>query len=315
VSDLGDTARRATEAPRAVASQGVGNFVGAVLLRFRAADGTTHVRALGYQMMFVAISGFIGLVGLASALDIEQLRGVATELGRSLAPGPSGQILQQTIRQGSSQGWTAAVVGLFASAVAGTLAMAQLERSANRIAGSNDDRPGVRRYVRAAILALTVGVLFVLGTLIAVGGSALAEGFGWRGTTEQVWVVARWPFGAAVILVATYLLFLHAPRERLGEHRTLLWGAVVSLALWAVFSAGLAVYFSMRADSGQNPYGPLLAVIALLLWSMLSSLAFHLGLATMCELAGKKRPVDGDVVRLPDATQEREAPAAIPSPP
>ena len=32
---------------------GLGPFVGDVLLRFRAADGTTHVRALAYQTMFV----------------------------------------------------------------------------------------------------------------------------------------------------------------------------------------------------------------------------------------------------------------------
>jgi uncharacterized BrkB/YihY/UPF0761 family membrane protein len=315
VSDLSRTARRASQAPREVASRGVGRFAGAVLLRFRAADGTTHVRALAYQMTFVAISGFIGLVGLASALHVEQLRTMATDLAHSLAPGPSGQVLQQTIRQGSSAGWTAAIVGLFAATVAGTLALAQLERSANRIAGSNVDRPGVRRYVMAAVLAVTAGMLFALGTLIAVGGGAIGRGLGWSGTAEDVWLYARWPFGAALILVATYLLYRHSPHERLGEHRTVMWGAIVSLALWVVFSAGLALYFSIRSSSGENPYGPLLGVIALLLWSMLSSLAFHLGLATACELAGKRRPADGDVVALPDVDEERDRPLTVPAPP
>ena len=234
MSDPVTTARRATEASPEVAPRGAGRFVGGVLLRFRAADGTTHVRALAYQMTFVAISGFIGIVGLASALHVEALRRMATELGLSLAPGPSGEVLRQTIRQGSSEGWTAAIVGLSAATVAGTLALAQLERSANRIAGSNLDRPGVRRYAVAAVLAVTVGVLFALGTLIAVGGNAIGAGFGWSGTAEDVWLVARWPFGAALILAATFLLYRHAPRERLGEHRSLLWGAIVSLALWVV---------------------------------------------------------------------------------
>ena len=315
VGDLGTTTRRATEAPREVASRGPGRFAGAVLLRFRDADGTTHVRALAYQMTFVAISGFIGLVGLASALHVEQLRRMATELGHSLAPGSSGRLLAETIRQGSSEGWTAAIIGLSAAAIAGTFALAQLERSANRIAGSNEDRPGVRRYGLAAVFALTVGLLFALGTLLAVGGSAIAAGFGWSGTTEDVWSIARWPFGAALILAATYLLFRHLPKERLGEHRTVMWGAVVSLALWVIFSAGLALYFALRSDSGENPYGPLLGVIALLLWSMLSSLAFHLGLATTCELAGKRRPAEGDVVELPEADHARERSAEVPYPP
>lgn len=313
--DLATTARRASQAPRAVAARGVGRFVGDVLLRFRAADGATHVRALAYQMMFVTISGFIGLVGLASVLEIEQLRGIATELGRSLAPGPSGRILQETIRQGSSEGGTAAVVGLFAALTAGTLAMAQLERSANRIAGSNEDRPGVRRYLAAAGYALTIGVLLVVGTMAAIGGSAIGRGFGWEGTAESIWVIARWPLGAAVVLAATYLIFRHVPRESLGEHRTLIWGSVVSVVLWVAFSAGLALYFAMRADSGDNPYGPLLAVIALLLWSMLTSLAFHLGLSTVCELSGKRRPAEDDVLHVPEAAEEREASPALPSAP
>lgn len=314
-------ARDVTEAPRpdaahrGAARPRAGRFAGAVLLRFRAADGTTHVRALAYQTMFIAISGFIGLVGLASVLDVDALRGTATELGRSLAPGPSGRILQQTIDQGSSHGGTAAAIGLVAATLAGTLAMAQLERSANRIAGSNLDRPGVARYLVAAGLAVSVGLLLVIGTLVAVGGGAVARGMGWEGATETTWTFARWPLGAAVILVATYLLFRHAPRERLGDRRTLMSGAVVSLVLWIVFSAGLAGYFAMRSDTGDNPYGPLLAVIALLLWSMLTSLAFHLGLSTTCELSGTRRPAEGDVVALPDAEEERRAPATLPSAP
>jgi uncharacterized BrkB/YihY/UPF0761 family membrane protein len=239
MSDLATAARRAAEPARDVASRGVGRFAGAVLLRFRAADGATHVRALAYQMTFVAISGFIGLVGLASALDFGALRRMATELGLSLAPGPSGELLRQSIRQGSSQGWTAALVGLTAATVGGTLALAQLERSANRIAGSNLDRPGIQRYVTAAVLAVTVGVLFAIGTLIAVGGSAIGAGLGWSGSAEDVWLFARWPFGAALILVATYLLYRHAPRERLGEHRTVLWGAVAFRRARAVLLAAV----------------------------------------------------------------------------
>ena len=82
--------------------------------------------------------------------------------------------------------------------------------------------------------------------------------------------------------------------ERLGGRRATLAGAAVSLALWVLFSAGLALYFSMRSDSGDNPYGPLLAVVALLLWSMLTSLALHLGMSTVCELSGARHPDGGD---------------------
>jgi membrane protein len=235
-------------------------------------------------------------------------------MARSFAPGESGRLLQETIRQGSSEGATAAVVGLIAASTAGTLALAQLERSANRLAGSNDDRPGVRRYLVAARLALTVGVLLVVGTLVAIGGGAVSRGFGWTGTVETTWGIARWPIGAALVLLATYLLFRRVPRERVGARGEVFGGALVSLALWIAFSAVLALYFAVRSDAGENPYGPLLAVIALLLWSMLSSLAFHLGMSTVCELAGARKPDEGDVVRVSDVREEADPLPAIPSP-
>ena len=52
--------------------------------------------------------------------------------------------------------------------------------------------------------------------------------------------------------------------------------------LWFVFSLALGLYFSL---SSYAAYGPLLSVIALLLWSSLSSLALHMGLAVTAELA------------------------------
>ncbi|MGZ4146320.1 MAG: hypothetical protein ACXVPL_01315 [Actinomycetota bacterium] len=57
-------------------------------------------------------------------------------MASTLAPGPSGKLLQQAASHGASSGATAAVFGLAAALVATTLAMAQVERSANRLAAS-----------------------------------------------------------------------------------------------------------------------------------------------------------------------------------
>jgi hypothetical protein len=55
---------------RAVRRQDGGELAISSVKRLRDADGTSHVRALAYQSMFVLLSGFIGLVGLASAFDL-----------------------------------------------------------------------------------------------------------------------------------------------------------------------------------------------------------------------------------------------------
>jgi YihY family inner membrane protein len=280
--------------------RGIGTFVGDVLRRFIAADGTTHVRALAYQTMFVMLSGFIGLIGLASVLNIEQLRGVVSELGKSLLPGPASKLIEQAIEQGSQSGPTAAVVGLAAAAMAGMFSMAQLERGANRFVASNGDRPFVRRFAMALLLSLTVGTMLLVGALVLGGGGALESGFGWHGTAATTWAIARWPIGIIIVTVAIFAAFRFAPMRRLASARLLWAGTIVSVVLWVAFTAALAGYFALRANSSSsNPYGPLLAIIALLLWSMLTSLALHLGLAATAELSGASRPTD-EVVRIPE---------------
>src|SRR5262245_1971361 len=111
------------------------NLPGRVIRRFLRGDGLSHSRALAYETMLIVFSGFIGLLGIAALLDFEQVRGTVTELGRSIAPGPSGELLRQAAASGARHATRAAVFGLAGAAVAGTVAMAEAERLGNRIAG------------------------------------------------------------------------------------------------------------------------------------------------------------------------------------
>jgi YihY family inner membrane protein len=261
-----------------------------MIRRFLRADGMSHARALAYETAFVAMSGFIGLVGLAGLLNVGQLRGVVQELARSISPAPAGRLLAEAARSGSSGGGVAAGFGLAAALLAGTLAMAQLERSGNRLAGLGEDRSPVRRYATAFLLAATVGVLLTGAALVVGAGHSVAAGFGLRDEAETVWSIVRWPVGLAGAFVAVAVLFRLAPRRRLGG-RAVLAGAAVAVALWAVVTGLLSLYFSIR---GSSPYGPLIVVVALLLWSMLTSVALHLGLATSAELSGAGGPERSD---------------------
>ncbi len=290
---------------RAVRRRGGVELARSSVKRFREADGTSHVRALAYQSMFVLLSGFIGLVGLASAFDLPRVRGVVEELAAALSPGPSGQLLREAARQGASGGTIAMVFGLLAAVLTGTLAMAQVERSANRFAGRTEDRPFGRRYGVASVLALSAGVLLAAGGLALGGGRAIAEGLGWEGAALTLWTVVRWPLGVAVAAVGIFALFRTAPRERIGSPAALAAGTTVAVVLWLLFSLALGLYFSL---SSNLAYGQLLAVIALLLWSSLSSLALLVGLAVTVELAiGESRPEDP--VRVPESELKRSAPS------
>ena len=79
------------------------------------------------------------------------------------------------------------------------------------------------------------------------------------------------------------LLLKVAPSQRLGTTRHLMAGISVAVVMWAIFTGLLGLYFALSSSASQA-YGPLLAVIALLLWAGLTSLALHLGMATTVEL-------------------------------
>jgi uncharacterized BrkB/YihY/UPF0761 family membrane protein len=254
--------------------------------RFRAADGGSHTRALAFQTMFVAISGFIGFIGLVSVLHLPAIRNTVTSLAQRLAPGPSGKLLSEAAKQGATSGGTAMLLGLFAALVAGTLAMIQVERSANRLWGVREDRPTGSRIGRAFVLAVSAGILLAVAGLVLGAGRSIGHGVGWQGTAGTVWSVLRWPLGVAIGAAGTLLLFRWAPRERAASKRAERTGAVVALALWVVFTAALGLSLSMSSSS--DTYGPLLAIVALLLWSALASLALHLGLAVTGEMGGAR---------------------------
>jgi uncharacterized BrkB/YihY/UPF0761 family membrane protein len=276
----------------AVRDDGVPSIAVASIRRFQDADGTSHMRALAYESVFVLMSGFIGLIGLASVLGIQQLRSAVQQMASTLSPGPSGRLLQQAASHGASSGATAAVFGLAAALSAGTLAMAQLERSANRLGGV-EDRPAVRRYATAFVLAGSAGLLLALGGIMIAGSETVASGLGWRDEAASIWAIARWPLGILAVAGAIYLLFRAAPRRAIRPRRAVWVGAGVSVALWVAFTAGLALYLSI---GGGQTYGSLIAVVALLLWSVLTSLALHLGLAVAYELESRLLP---ETVRLP----------------
>jgi YihY family inner membrane protein len=256
--------------------------------RFRAADGFSHSRALAFQVTLTVLPALIAIVGLAAALDIESFSRVVQETLQQLAPGAIGEIFTESLRQGTSaarqeSGETALVGGAIAAALAGTAAMAQVERGANRIYGTEQDRPFLRKYLTAALLAASAGFLATLSLVVLVGGSAIRDSVGWGDTIDDVWVVVRWPLGIGLAVGSIALLFEHAPRRRQPEPSWLAFGAATAAVLWLTFMAVLVVYVEATGSFGAT-YGPIAGTIGVLLWTFLSAVALFLGLAFAAQL-------------------------------
>jgi YihY family inner membrane protein len=255
--------------------------------RFRAADGFSHARALAFQVTLAILPGLIAVVGLAATLDVDTFTQVVRDTIAELAPGAVGDILTDALRQGTSaardSGATALVGGAIAAAVAGTTAMAQVERGANRIYGTERDRPSLPKTSKPALLAATAGTLPVASAALLVGGSAIRDAIDWGDTVDAIWAIARWPVGAALAVTSIALLFERAPRRRQPEASWLAAGAVVAAVLWFAFMAALTVYVEATRNFGAT-YGPIAGTIGLLLWAFLSAVSLFLGLAFAAQL-------------------------------
>jgi YihY family inner membrane protein len=279
--------------------------------RFRAADGFSHARALAFQATLTLLPAVIAIVGLAVALGIDSFTRVVQDTIEELAPGAVGDIFTAALEQGSDaarrgSGKTALIGGALAAAFAGTTAMAQVERGANRIYGTERDRPFVRKYANAALLAATAGSFAVASVTILVGGSTIRSSLGWGDTFDSIWGVLRWPLGVALAVAAIALLFERAPRRRQPEASWLAFGAGMSALLWLVFMALLVVYLEATGSFGAT-YGPIAGTIGVLLWTFLSAVALFLGLAFAAQLEAVRAGVTAPSVERDENVPEPAA--------
>jgi uncharacterized BrkB/YihY/UPF0761 family membrane protein len=101
------------------------------------------------------------------------------------------------------------------------------------------------------------------------------------------------------------VLFRHAPRRNQPGLSWLAAGATVTVLVWLGVSALLGLYVVSAGNFGQT-YGPLTAVMALLLWANVTGIALLAGIALAAQLeaarAGGSDPLlrDSDDDGIPD---------------
>jgi YihY family inner membrane protein len=267
------------------------------IVRFRAADGFSHSRALAFQVTLTLLPALIAVVGFAAALGQDDFTRIVRDTIQDLTPGAPGEILTDALRHGSESGHesgeTALTAGGIAAILAGTSAMGQVERGANRIYGVERDRPFQWKYLIGLGLALSAGVLALLSLVVLMGGAAIRDALDWGEGLDTAWKILRWPLGVLLAVGSVALLFEYSPNRRQPEWSWLAFGAGVSALLFLAFMGVLALYMD-ATDSFGATYGPIAGTIGVLLWTFFSSIALFLGLAFAAQLeavrAGVPKP-------------------------
>jgi YihY family inner membrane protein len=263
--------------------------------RLRASDGFSHARSMGYLLILVFVQAVIAAVGIASAVGTGGVSRTIVKTLESIVPGPAGKVLTQAVHQAhhasSSGQWVAIVLGTVGAVVTGTTLMGQLERALNRIYGTEQDRPTLRKYGCAVLLAMSAGVLAVIGFVsIGIGGAVATSIAG--DTARTIWNVVRWPIGVGLLTASSAMVLRWAPRRHQPGWSWLSLGALNAVGLMAIVTIALNLFFENSTSFGST-YGPLAGIIALAFWSFFSSAALLFGAALSAQLEAVRAGATG----------------------
>jgi membrane protein len=227
--------------------------------------------------LFPAISVLISVYGLA--FDVQSVEQQLALL-RDLLPPPAFALISERVHELVSQpndtlsiSLVISLVVAFWSAAAGTKSVL----SALNVAYDTVEQRGIVGFqlialamtlcaVAAAVLA--IAVLVFLPTVISfVGLSAYSAA-----------LINDFSMALLVVLVggSIALLYRYGPSRQPPQDQRIFPGAVVATLLWLIASTGLSFYVSHIARFGVT-YGPLGAVVAIMLWFYLTAYVVLLG--------------------------------------
>ena len=117
-------------------------------------------------------------------------------------------------------------------------------------------------------------------------------------TAVTVWVIAKWPVIALIVITLISALYWTAPNVRQPGFRWITPGSVVAVLLWVATSALFAFYVA-NFSSYNATYGSIAAVIVFLVWLWITNLAILFGAELNAELE-RQREIEAGVP--PDKT-------------
>lgn len=271
---------------------------------------TSLAAALAYYA-FLAIpsvlliaAGLFGLIAGPHAITsiIDRLHGVIPSQATTLL---EGSLRRLTQKQGTS---------ITLIAVGGVLALWSLSGAMQNVMWALNlayDREETRGFVRRRIVAAAMAVFALMGSALALGLLVLGPHLsGWVGNAvgnktvvEIVWWVAQWPILIGGLLLAFGVIYYLGPNVRHPNWHFISFGAVFAVVVWLIASGAFAFYAS-RFGSYNKAWGSLSAVVVMLTWLWISSVALLLGAEINSESERSRELRQGQ-----PAEQDLQAPA------
>lgn len=262
-----------------------------VYAEFREDNLTDWAAALTYYgllSLFPALIALVSVLGLVG--DPETTTREVTEVIAEIGPESAAETFSGPVESVASSRDTAGfafVLGLAVALWSASGYVGAFIRASNLIYGTEESRPFWK--LRPLQIVITLAMV-LLTALLAVGlvltgpiVDAIAGAVGLGSTAVTIWEIAKWPVMAAVFVGMVSLLYYTAPDAELRGFRWVTPGAGVAITVWALASAGFALYVA-NFGSYDKTYGTLGGLVALLVWLWITNVAILFGHALNAQL-------------------------------
>jgi membrane protein len=286
----------------------------AILKRAFKRSNEDHITSLAAALAYYAFlsipavlliaAGLFGLIAGPHAVTtiIDKLNGIVPSQASSLL---KGSLQRLTEKQGTS---------ITLVAVGGVLALWSVSGAMQNVMWALNlayDREETRGFVRRRLVAAGMAVFALMGSALALGLLVLGphlsrwvgDAVGNKTATEIVWWAAQWPILIGGLLLAFGVIYYLGPNVKHENWHFISFGAVFAVVVWLIASGAFAFYAS-RFGSYNKAWGSLSAVVVMLTWLWISSVALLLGAEINAEVERSRELRQGKPAQV-----ELQAPA------
>jgi membrane protein len=270
------------------------------------AAGLSYYFLLSLFPLLIALATLLGYLPIPNLF--EQSMDFAARFVPSEAMGLVRRILQSVLTPNRGGLLSIGLIGTLWAASGGFSAMIDALDIAY---DARSSRPMLKQRLLALGLTFMTGGLMAIAMLLTIvgdrAGHFLSNVLHLSYVFELGWPYLRWGIIGLCIVLSMELLYFFGPNVKQRFKHTLP-GALIGTVLWVLISAAVNVYVSNFAHYNKT-YGTIGAVVALMFWLYVSSIAILVGAELNTELLkaegkklqGQQRIEPGQVAEVPKA--------------
>lgn len=279
---------------------------------FQSDDALGLAAQLAYYLILALFPFILFLVAVLDTFSNPEFARTVLVYLQQVLPGEVFDIISGYVDQFLSSDSSAP--GLLSVGILGTIwaasgAFSAIINALNKAYDVVETRPYWK--VKGIAILMTVGLsgLILAGVLLLVVGpdigEAIAVYFGLGGVFEVVWGVARWVVALLFLVFTVALIYYFAP-DAGQPFRWITPGGFVGVFLWILASLAFRFYLAnFGGDSYSATYGSIGAVIILLLYLYISSLAILFGAELNATLVRMKQELSGKEILDAEPANEK----------